>query len=451
MQKINHEKNFKLFYNMKKILFVLCLFCAVQLTAQTEKEKEKFLSKIADSDKAIADPKKGNEPKTWITRAELFLEIYDLPRKNLQPGMIQLLVKTAIKEKARIDHVEIDGAAYEVFKYPGRDLYFNEQGMLAFWDIKDNIVENPLLKAHEAYVKAAELDGKNSNAKKIKEGLLNVSSKMSIEASFAYNSHKYDLALAYFEGMLACSKHPTIAVIDSLAMYNAGFVARLAGQNDKALHYFEEAIKIGFSQEGNAYANMATILREQENISKAKEVLSQAFVKFPENQGILIGLINIYVTDEGEGDISEVIQYIKQAQENQPENASLYQVEGVVYQNLKNDAKALECFQKASEIDPNNSIYQRNIGAMFFNNALDIQTKINEDLDNLSDEQYIQMIQSMENEFKKAIPYFTKAYELNPTDKDIVESLRSIYYRFQEKSPEMMEKYEYYKNLLDTM
>jgi len=451
LQKINHEKNFKLFYNMKKILFVLCLFCAIQLTAQTAKEKEKFLSKIADSDQAIADPKKGIEPKTWVSRAELFTDIYDAPRKNLLPGIVLMQVKVALKEeKSKTDHVVIDGANYEVLQYPGRDLYFNEQGTLAFWDIKDIVVENPLLKAYEAYVKAAELDTKSSNAKKIKEGLKSVSSKMNVEATSAYNLQKYDLALTYFEGILACSKHPVIAIIDSTTTYNAGFVARLAGQNDKALHYFEEAIKIGYLQEGSAYANIASIFREQGNKSKAKDVLSKAFVQFPQNQFILTNLINLYLDDEEGGDLSEVLPYIQQAEENEPDNVSLYYAEGRVYQSLNNAEKTMECFNKAIEMDPNNPGYQYAIGAEFYNRGVKIQNQIN-DAPSLSDEEYTKMFNEMNAEYEKSLPYFTKAHELIPTNSEIIESLRSVYYRFRDKNPEMMEKYEYYKNLLDTM
>ena len=97
---------------MKKIACMVCLFCALQLTAQTEKEKEKFLNRIAKSDTEIADPKKGSEPKAWMNRAQLFKDIYDAPRKNLVVGIAQLQVKLLFKdEKFRTDNVEIDGTA----------------------------------------------------------------------------------------------------------------------------------------------------------------------------------------------------------------------------------------------------------------------------------------------------------------------------------------------------
>jgi len=435
---------------MKKILFVLCLFCAVQLTAQTEKEKEKFLSKIADSDKAIADPKKGAEAKTWVSRAELFTDIYNAPRKNLLPGMAQLQVRFAItNEKARTDIREIDGTDYEVMMFDGRDLYFDALGQLAFWDIKDKVVAYPLVKAYEAYAKASELDAKNSLIKKIRTGLTDISGKMNTEASFAFQLERYDVALTYFEASLACTSHPSIGVADSLVTYNAALAANFADNKDKALTYFKKSIDIGFYQNGNAYANYADMLQANGNAEEAKDVLSKAFVKFPENQNILLSLINHYLTAE-EGDISEVLPYIKQAQQNEPTNASLYNAEGAVYEHLNNEEKAMECFNKAIEIDPNNYVYQYRVGAWLYNRAVDVQNRINDDI-SLSDEQYEKMMNDMNAEFEKAIPYMTKAYELMPTNKDIVESLRSIYYRFQERSPEMMEKFEFYKNLSETM
>jgi len=436
---------------MKKILFVLCLFCAVQLTAQTEKEKEKFLSKIAESDKAIADTKKGAEAKTWVSRAELFTDIYSAPRKNLLPGMAQLQVKFAItNEKAKTDIREVDNTDYDVMMFDGRDLYFNATGQLAFWDIKDKVVDYPLVKAYEAYVKASELDAKNSYTKKIKAGLTDISGKMNTEASFAYSLHKYDVSLMYFETSLACSNHPTIGIIDSLTTYNTALVARLARNNDKALEYFDKSINMGFYLDGNVYANYATILNEKGNRAEAKDVLSKAFIKFPKNQFVLTGLINLYITDEEGGNLSEVLSYIKDAQENEPNNASLYNTEGVVYQNLNDEEKAMECFHKAIELDPNNYAYQYSVGASFFNKAVDIQIKMNE-VDFLPEDQYAEMINGINNAFKNALPYMLKAHELMPSNKDIVESLRNIHFRFREESPEMMEKFEFYKNLFETM
>jgi tetratricopeptide (TPR) repeat protein len=417
------------------------------LTAQTEKEKEKFLGKIAKSDTEIADPKKGADPKTWINRAQLFKDIYDAPRKNLVLGIAQLQVKLLFKdEKFRTDNVEIDGTAYEILRSTDKKLYFDESGVLAFWIIEDKVVDDPLLKASEAYVKAYELDAKGSQTKKIKEGLTILSYNLLQEGSAAYTLHEYDKALHCFENALKITDHPTINIIDSANVYNTGLIARLAGDNEKAIEYFGKAIEIGYESQGNAYANYASLLRERGDTLKSMEILNQAFIKYPKNQDILIQLINAYMS--AGSDLSAALPFIKEAQQNEPDNASLYNAEGIIYEQLKEVEKAFESYMKALELDPDYFASQYSIGALFYNQAVELQNEAGNELD---DAKYRQLDEAMKAAFKRALPYLVRAHELMPEERSIVETVRGIYYRFREESPDLSERFEYYSKMLETM
>ncbi|MDR0728548.1 MAG: tetratricopeptide repeat protein [Prevotellaceae bacterium] len=432
---------------MKKIACIVCLLCTLQLTAQTEKEKEKFLGKIAKSDTEIADPKKGADPKTWINRAQLFKDIYDAPRKNLVPGIAQLQVKLLFKdEKFRTDNVEIDGTAYEILRSADKKLYFDESGVLAFWVIEDKVVNDPLLKAGDAYEKAYELDVKGSQTKKIKEGLTILSYNLLQEGSAAYTLHEYDKSLRCFENAIKITGHPTINMIDSANVYNTGLVARLAGNDEKAIEYFGKAIEIGYEAQGNAYANYASLLREQGDTLKSMEVLNQAFIKYPKNQDILIQLINAYMS--AGSDLSAALPFIKEAQQNEPDNASLFNAEGIIYEQLKEVEKAFESYTKALELDPDFFASQYSIGALFYNQAVELQNEAGNELD---DAKYRQLDEAMKAAFKRALPYLVRAHELMPEERSIVETVRGIYYRFREESPDMNERFEYFSKMLETM
>jgi tetratricopeptide (TPR) repeat protein len=426
---------------------MVCLFCALQATAQTEKEKEKFLTKIAKSDMETADPQKGTEPKTWMNRAQLFKDIYDAPRKNLVLGIAQLQVKLLFKdEKFRTDNVEIDGTAYEILRTPDKKLYFDESGVLAFWVIEDKVVDDPLLQAYDAYVKAYELDAKRSLTKKIKDGLTVLSYNFLQEGSAAYTLHEYDRSLRCFENAIAITDHPTINLIDSANVYNTGLVARLAGDNDKAIRYFGRAIEIGYDSQGNAHANYASLLREQGDTLQSMEILQQAFIKYPKNQDILIQLINAYMS--AGSDLSAALPYIKEAQQNEPDNASLFNAEGIIYEQLKDVDKAFESYSKALELDPDFFASQYSIGALFYNRAVELQ---NEAANELDDAKYRQLEEAMKESFKRSLPYLVRAHELMPEERSIVETLRGIYYRFHEESAEMNEQFERYSKVLEAM
>jgi tetratricopeptide (TPR) repeat protein len=430
---------------MKKILLVLCVFCAGQLAAQTRAGMEK---KLAKSESEIVDPKKSVEPKTWINRGSLMLDIYEFPIKDVMQGMSQLQIKTVYKgEKVRTDIIEVGLTEYEVLRYADKKLYFDEQGLLAFWEITDPLTEDPLIKSFEAYSKAYELDAAKKNTKKIKEGFSILANKLNIEASISFGLGKYKDALHLFEVSLNCTGHPAVGNVDTVVIYNTAIVANLAEDSDKAAQYYKKSLDIGYDMEGATYAGYAEALMAKGDTLEAKNVLTQAIVKYPENQAILIHLINIYLTEGS--DLSSILPYIKQAQENDPTNASLHYVEGTIYEKMNNLDMVIACYEKAMEVDPTYFPAYFSMGALHFNMAVDFQDQAGSD--KITDEEYNQLVEQMEAAFEKSIPYFTRAHELNAQDRVSVESLKNIYFRFRMKSQEMMDKYEYYTKILDTL
>jgi tetratricopeptide (TPR) repeat protein len=420
---------------------MLLVFGATQLTAQN-KEKEKLEKKLEKSDAEIADAKKNVDPKTWLNRATLFMDIYELPVKNVMIGMPQLQIKTVLKdEKSRTDNIELDSVSYEILRYPDKDLYFNPAGLLAFWQLKDLAADEPLIKAYGAYSKAYELDAKQSNAKKIREGLELLSLKLNTEAATAYTLEKYDAALRYFETSLQCTTHPAVNTIDTLIIYNVAFLARLVNENDKALNYFKQLIGLGYEAEGNVNANYAALLQEKGDSLQAKDVLAQAFLKYPKNQQILVLLIN------AGSDMTTIFRYLKQAQENEPHNASLYDKEGNIYDEQLNDKeKAMQCYMKAIEVNPDYFPAHYHIGVLHYNKAISIQDAASKEPD---DAKYTALLKELDTELKAALPYFVRAYELYPEELSTVQFLKNICYRFREQSPEMMADFERYSKILE--
>ena len=86
---------------MKKILFLIVAFLFVNVTFSQNFEK-----KIASSDKSISDPKKKTNPKTWITRGDLYMEIAQYPIKNVKIGTTPY-TDLMMLDKPTSDNIEI--------------------------------------------------------------------------------------------------------------------------------------------------------------------------------------------------------------------------------------------------------------------------------------------------------------------------------------------------------
>ena len=54
-------------------------------------------------------------------------------------------------------------------------------------------------------------------------------------------------------------------------------------------------------------------------------------------------------------------------------------------------------------------------------------------------------------EFKKALPYIEKAYNINNNSKESIEALKNIYFRFRSESDEMNKKFQEYNEKLKNM
>ena len=98
---------------------------------------------------------------------------------------------------------------------------------------------------------------------------------------------------------------------------------------------------------------------------------------------------------------------------------------------------------KAYEINSNTDFINKNIGVLYYNQAVDIIKKMDYDvpLDQLP------VYQDQSVAFgKKALPYLIKANEINPADKAVVEGLAGIYYLLNDS-----EKYNEYKKKFEEM
>jgi tetratricopeptide (TPR) repeat protein len=169
-------------------------------------------------------------------------------------------------------------------------------------------------------------------------------------------------------------------------------------------------------------------------------MLMTGFSKFPRSQSVLIELINLKL-NAGK-DPLEVIPFLKQAQANEPGNATLYFAEATLYEKLKMIDSAENIYKRTIIIDPTNFNAYYNLGALYFNRGVELnkeRMEIKKDFDK------IKAIKLQEDvEFKRSLEPFLKAHEINPTDKYALENIKTIYFRFRDESPEMMDNFTKY-------
>lgn len=257
-------------------------------------------------------------------------------------------------------------------------------------------------------------------------------------ASYYYDQKNFVKALESFETYMNYSKIPAMQGLglekDSLMnriIYFAGLSASNANMPKVADKYFEivkdiedprviEDPKSIYAQLSNDYMN----LKDTVNMLR---ILKLGVQKFPEESYYVRNLINYYINEEKLG---EARIWVNQALVKDIKNAVLWNLKGRMIENDSIEAAKL-CYQKAIELDPSFPDPLGNLGRIYYNFAVDELNRVNAIRE---DKKYRAEKAKLKPLFEKPLPYFEKAYSLNPGERDYVTALRGIYYNIGQEA-----------------
>ena len=434
---------------MKRILIALAVLLSVQVADAQTKTPEAAKKAVESAEAAAANPKKAAKLATWTKLAAAYMDAYNAPAGAAWLGASKQEIQLLMGNQKPISTENTVVAGDQVVKevYADKEFYYNLNGQLAIINVTKPVVENALGKAAEAFRKAGELDVKGSKTKDIKAGLANIASKYLDDGMNCYQFGDLAKASQLFEEAVKVSAIAPLSTVDTTALYNAGYTAWAAKDYERAKNFFEKCLDANYYYEGGeVYAKLGDIYTNLGDAKKGAEMLEQGFVKFPQSQSILIGLINYYMTSGENTD--RLFSLINEAKKNEPDNASLLYVEGNIYKELKNTEKAVESYLKCAEINPNYEFGYIGAGILYYDLAIEIQEKAGNEYD---DAKYNELVGQLEQALKNALDPFEKAYEVTKDDSlkiSIAEYLKNIYYRFYSNGPEYEAGYKKYDEVV---
>lgn len=433
---------------MKRILIALAVLISVQIADAQVKSPADAKKAVESAAEATANPKKAVKPATWIKLGNAYMDAYNAPAGQGWVGatMQELQLITGTDKPSSTENVNLLGTQYTKQVYETRNYYFSPDGKLAFVEVTKPVYDDALAQALDAYKKAYEVDAKGQKTKDIVAGLQNINLAYQTDAFTQYQLGNYELASRNFEAAAEAAATEPNNKVDSLAIYNAGFTAELCGDYERVAEFFKKALDIAYYEDGETYAKLANACLNLKDTLTAKTVYEEGFEKFPESQSILIGLINYYIQS---GDNPEqLFVLLDKAKANEPDNASLYYVEGDIHNKLGNKEKAVEAYRKSTEINPEYEFGYIGIGILYYNEAIEIQDLAAREMD---DAKYMALVEEFETALKNAIEPFESAFAVTK-DKEIkvniAEYLKNIYYRFRDENPQYMEAYNKYDTIV---
>jgi lipoprotein NlpI len=396
-------------------------------------------NKLKKSNADIQDPKKNIKAKTWETRGSLMVEIYNINNQYLRKGMPESQVKLFFKEPKEVKSYQEGADIIDDYVYERITITLKNK-VVESWTETNKIFDNPLPEARMSYEKALSLDTEGKESKNIKEGIAVLKLAFENEAVFDYNKNDYAGAYGMFNQILELNKLPVMeSVQDTIIMYNAARAALEMKDYSAAVNLFSQVKNLGLDEPFLFVFLKNSYLAAGDTLA-GENILDEGFKKYPENESILIELINFYLTAQKS---EKALDFLNLAHQNDPTNTSYIFAEGTIYDKMGNFEKAKETYEKCLEIDPNFYNAMFNLGVLYYNKAV----KRYEEIVNIADNQEYEKAKVEADEvFKSAIPYMEKAHEIDPNSKEPLETLKTLYLRLQ-----MNDKYEEVNNLLKLM
>jgi tetratricopeptide (TPR) repeat protein len=226
--------------------------------------------------------------------------------------------------------------------------------------------ENVLLEASNSYKKASGMDTERIDANQLDREYQITANYLLNEGVSFYNDKSYEIAVTLFKQTINVQKD--FGIVDSLAMYNVGLASEKAGDISEAIEYYLKCARMGYNSDA-AFYFAVTLYKDQGNTNDVLELIEEGLSVNPRNTNLLITKINILLSIE---DVKGALSTMDQALVEMPRNADMNFSRGTLLEasDLK---EAMKSYERSIEINPNhvNALY--NLGAAYYNHAVDLR------------------------------------------------------------------------------
>ena len=435
---------------MKRIITLVALVSALTVSTATAQKinDAAFKAKLEKSNADIANPKKATKAATWLNRGKLCAEAIMEPTKNIFSGLDANMLAMSLGTPA----TAVNG---DVHEFDWVKIHTKE-GKVSAWVIKKEVLPGAFQLAVEAFSKAYELDA--AQASKIKttlESLINFYSEL---GSTSIDIAEYKNAIDAYLKAVELQQNPAIGKADSRYYFFAGQLAAFLGAQDA--QYFEDGEKyltkaneLGYKDEqGNLYYFLfhcyyGQRAKDKEYVIKAKNALLDGIEKYPRNERIMEGLIQLYTSEEGVGNPADLVERIDKMLAEKQDNADLWFARGQVFFKLKNFDECINSFLKINDLKPNDYDTNFYLGYFYMAKGDEVNRAFNAKLDSISSQEaYQEGLKAVNAAYMKSLPWLEKAMELKPESVDCAEYLKVLCFRLRNEEG-IMDKYNKYNAL----
>ena len=371
---------------MKKLVVAVCLLWASALQAQNDAVTNAFMANKdgefdkakEEIDKAVVHEKTKDKAKTWYFRGMIYENLISSPNPKFKAMVTPEVSKATIESYSKAISLSQKGDEYH----------------------------------DQSVTRLGNLWGAFLNA-----GIAQ------------YQEKKFDEAIGSYE--LAQIVKPT----DTTAYVYALYAAEGSNNYEKCKVYTRKLATMGRNYP-DMYLSLSRQARKAEKMDSALAHIQEGRVQYPNNKNLMLEELDLYFAL---GKSKEAKAKLEDAVKLDSTNANLHSILGNLYDQEAADPKlaqkerdsskdkALASYRRALRFNPDNVESNFNLGVYYFNKGADIRKKVDAMDINTYNAKGKKMEAEANVEFKKALPYFEKCYQINPKDEAAKKSLAKVY------------------------
>ncbi|MDR2087235.1 MAG: caspase family protein [Dysgonamonadaceae bacterium] len=247
------------------------------------------------------------------------------------------------------------------------------------------------------------------------------------------NSKVVEFAIPYIEipklSLFRSELLPQNAQYASIVYY-AGISAYKIQKYNQAIALFQEYLNTDskeFAKDSYLYLNM--IYLAQKSYKEQENILERAHTQFPLVLDFLYNLVNVHITTQN---VDKLLATINKILNIDPNNEKVLPIKARLLENAGKNEEALQIYQRLYTLHPDNSELLTGLARSNFNYATEI---INNGSTIVDDTQYAIVRQKAAGYLLEAKDLFLKILEKNPTSKQYMTGLASVY-QYMDMLPE---------------
>ena len=235
-----------------------------------------------------------------------------------------------------------------------------------------------------------------------------------------FRNRRFPDALKAFEKALKISESPILEVeTDKNLVYNTALAAYESGEWEKTIRYLDKLHQESYSL--NATHLLFSANLEKGDTLAAKQVLTEGIEKYDDKEVLVLLLTDLHFRGNN---LEEALKILQMAGEKNPTNAKYPYTKGLVFQKSEKYARAIEAYEEAFKLEPENPLVQLQIATCYYN----IGVEIDKNARSMMNSRQVQEEKAKSAAaYESTVSWLDKLYDKGIEDQEILMQVYELY------------------------